>query len=108
MYSLLATASIFNDIKKKGNNSKYKILQLLTFALIPIIIVISIVIYVITGLTGLMVVLLNVIVVQGILIGVFSGLGILLYLHDKKRFGNFSLKPLIKELKKLTDKNGKT
>jgi hypothetical protein len=94
VYSLIVSASILNEMKKNGKSLKTNILLIISYTLIPLILVLAIVFYFLIG-TSMFYILTNVAVSQSILIAISGGLSIPLYLYHKKQFGKFSLKGFI-------------
>ncbi|TFF85585.1 MAG: CocE/NonD family hydrolase [Promethearchaeota archaeon] len=99
VYSLVVSASVLNELKKKGKSLKTNIILIVSYALIPVILVLSIVFYFSIG-TTMYYILTNVAVSQSILIGISGGLSIPLYLYHKKQFGKLSLKGFIQGIKR--------
>ena len=100
IYSLLITAKIYNDIKKQEKNTTNKIFEILSYALIPILIIFSIIFYLNIGISGALPFELNIVILQNVLICVFSGLSFPLYLYQKQKFGFFSLSQLKQNVNK--------
>ncbi|MBD3228570.1 MAG: CocE/NonD family hydrolase [Candidatus Lokiarchaeota archaeon] len=99
VYSLIASASVFYEFKKKGENQRSYILLILSYVLIPVILVLSIVTYLNIGIYGTLYIQNNVAITQAVLIGISGALSIPLFLYHKKEFKNFSLKQVVQGIK---------